>query len=278
MTIDAGRREEITRKYMLASGPGFGVQDSPTPEQAAIIAEAEQHVQTMRDLRRACEEFNGPELAWLLWELPAELRARIDRARTRLREAQARDDRDQGGVHLVHYYDDRNKHDVASGWPEYEPNNPHHQTVPFGVLIWEPDTVHVLRGGTRERVTEVDLKSHQSPARERSDLGLSNMPDFGPAYDFDYFMARAKYLQMWRFCDMHMAGGCVDGIGGGTTRLIAIPTGQYVWVLNVCESCIDALARSHSDEHPNWREPEPPTFRMQPNIFREACARLWEDD
>jgi hypothetical protein len=264
--------EELTAKYMMDRGVGFGVQDHPpTLEQAAIIAEAEQIERMMRDLRQACEDYNGPELMWLTWELPAELRERIDGVQTRLREAQARDSRDGGGI--VFYQDDRNKYDEADGWPAYDPDNPHHQTVPMGVVVAEPNlTVHVLRGGTGERVTTPIPRRHQSFADEARELGLDDLPDYGPGYDFAEFMERADYRSMFRHCDMGMAKGCKIGIGGGKTRLIAVPTGRYVFVLTVCRSCLTALAGSQSRAHPNWRVP-PFTFPANRTSNRWWLAR-----
>src|SRR5437773_104349 len=135
-------------------------------------------VRTIRDVHRACERYNGDELAWLTWELPKELRERIDRAQRRLREAQARDSReappgprasiDSPGT--VWYDDDTNKYHEQAGWPPYDPDNPHHQTVPFGVIVGEPDTVHVLRGGTFERVTEPEPRHFQRPSEERQQV------------------------------------------------------------------------------------------------------------
>jgi hypothetical protein len=48
----------------------------------------------------------------------------------------------------VHYYDDRNKYDEANGWPTFDPDNLAQATVPLGTVLADPDTVHVLRGGT----------------------------------------------------------------------------------------------------------------------------------
>jgi hypothetical protein len=264
MSLSDMTPEELRAKYGINRGPGFGVQDSPTPQQAAATAEAEQHVHSMLDLRRACEEYNGPEFEpWLLWELPPPLRDRIDGVWARLREAKARDSReappgarktcDSPGT--IWYYDDRNKYDEANGWPAYDPDNPHHQTVPFGVIVGERDTVHVLRGGTAERVTPSSPKWHQSFGDEARELGLDDMPDYGHAYDFPTFMRHAERSQMFRVCDMRMPGGCKTGIGGGDTRLVAVPMGQWVYVLSMCESCIAALAKSQRRAHPNWRWP-----------------------
>lgn len=135
----------------------------------------------------------------------------------------------------------------------------------------ELGTVHVLRGGTRERVTAPTPKWHQKPSAEARQLGLDEMPDFGHAYDFKTFMHRAVYQHAWRFCEIGLPEpGCGNGIGGGPIRLIAVPIGQYVWAIGLCESCIDALAEAQREAHPNWREPEPQPYRPEVNIFYEA--------
>jgi hypothetical protein len=55
---DPAYEDGLRRKYI--SPPN-------TPEQAAITAAAEQHAQTMIDLHRACERYNGEKLAWITW-------------------------------------------------------------------------------------------------------------------------------------------------------------------------------------------------------------------
>ncbi|WP_006247732.1 hypothetical protein [Mycolicibacterium tusciae] len=152
--IDPERAEMVRRKY---------IDLEPTLENAAITAEAEQHERAIREARAAVEQYNEANgLEWINWELPTELRDRVYKARARLREAQARDSRHGEGI--VHYYDDRNKHDEANGWPAYEYWNPHHQTVPLGTVVAKPEKVYVLRGGTaggvlprERRAPELDM-------------------------------------------------------------------------------------------------------------------------
>lgn len=167
MTIapdDPQRDEKLSAKY---------INPPNTLEQATITAEAEQYVQTLLDVRRACEEYNGDELDWLTWELLPEVRERINQVQMRLREAQARDSRYGEGI--VHYHDDRNKYDEANGWPAFDPDNPHHQMVPFGTIVAEPDTVHVLRGGTAERVSPSTQGWYQRPSEEARLIGLGRV-------------------------------------------------------------------------------------------------------
>lgn len=238
--------EYLRRKYINLE---------PTLENAAIIAEAEQHERTISDVHRACERYNGDELAWLTWELPKELRERIDRAQRRLREAQARDSReappgprasiDSPGT--VWYDDDTNKYHEQAGWPPYDPDNPHHQTVPFGVIAGEPDTVHVLRGGTFERVTEPEPRHFQRPSEERQQVGLDDesLPEIGNGYDFDEFMRRAEKFHRFRFCDMQLPDVCAGG-----TRLVAVPKGQTAYAVSICAGCMEELWRSWRRAHP----------------------------
>jgi hypothetical protein len=243
--------DRLRRKY---------INPPDTLEQAAITAEAEQHAQTMIDLRRACERYNGEKLAWVTWELPTELRERIDRARMQLCEAQARDSReappgprasiDSPGT--VWYDDGTNKYHEMNGWPVYDPDNPHHQTVPFGVIVGEPDTVHVLRGGTFERVTEPEPRHFQRPSEERKQVGLDDdsLPELGGGYHFDEFMRRAANFHMFRLCDLRLPDGCETGLGG-KRRLVAVPMGQYAWAVSICADCMDALWRSWRRAHPD---------------------------
>jgi len=62
--------------------------------QAAITAAAEQHAQTMIDLHRACERYNGEKLAWITWGNCQLNCASASTVRMRLSEAQARDSRE----------------------------------------------------------------------------------------------------------------------------------------------------------------------------------------
>ncbi|MBZ4557645.1 hypothetical protein GBO17_02595 [Mycobacterium avium subsp. hominissuis] len=254
--FDPEYEDRLRRKY---------INPPNTLEQAAINAEAEQHAHTMIDLHRACERYNGAKLAWITWEIPEQLRKRIDISRARLREAQARDSReappgprasiDSPGT--VWYDDDTNKYHEANGWPAYDPDNPHHQTVAFGLIVAEPDTVHVLRGGTFERVTEPEPRHFQRPSEERKQVGLDDesLPELGGGYDFDEFMRRAENFHSFRFCDLQLEGDCT---GGGDKRLVAVPRGQYVYAVSVCSGCMEALWRSWRQAHPEAPPPDAP--------------------
>ncbi|WP_131806156.1 hypothetical protein [Mycobacterium alsense] len=255
--FDADYEDRLRRKYI--SPPN-------TLEQSVIVAEAEQYAHTMIDLHRACERYNGAELAWITWEIPGQLRERIDRARARLREAQARDSReappgprasiDSPGTVL--YDDDTNKYHEQSGWPAYDPDNPHHQTVPFGVIVAEADTVHVLRGGTTERVTPPEPRHFQRPSEERRQVGLDDesLPELGNCYTFDEFMRRAENFHSFRFCDLQLEDDCIGGASIRDKRLVAVARGQYAYAVSVCPGCIEALWRSWRDAHPDVPTPQ----------------------
>lgn len=249
----------------------------PSPKQAAIQAEAEQHVLAVLDTRRACEEYNEANgLAWINWELPTELRERIDRVLIRIREAMARDSRSAppgpretcDALSTIWYYDNRNKYYEQDGWPAYDPDNPHHQTVPFGTSVAEPDTLHVLRGGTAERVVPPSPGHFQRPSEERRQVGFDDdppayacfvnvdeiqppkMPHFGHGNTFENFFRNAENVHMLRWCDMRLPDGCENGIGGGDTQLVAVPLGQHAFVLNICAACMKQLRRSYRRAHP----------------------------
>lgn len=237
------RAERLAAKYGIHSGPGYGVQDV-TPQQAVATAWAEQVERAIREVRAACEEYNGEELDWLLWELPTELRQRVEQARERVREGQRRG--------IIHFYDDRNKYDERNGWPAFDPDNPDHATVPLGTVLVDPDTVHVLRGGTEPLFDRRDgLGRFQRPA----DVPAvdDELPDFGHAYDFATFMRSAERTYLFGFCDLRLSTGCGGSTNGVAVkqRLLAVPLGQHVYVLGVCAGCLDALAESWRRDHPS---------------------------
>lgn len=245
-------RDELIAKYGIHNGPGCGVQEV-TPEQAAATAWAEQVERTIREVHRACEAYNAngyegdDQLGWLLWELPPELRERIEGVRARLREAQSRQSR-SGGQYL-YYYDDRNEHDQDNGWPAYDPDNPDHQTVPLGTVVADPHTVHVLRGGTEPLFDRRDgLGRYQRPG----DLAPPNagLADYGHAYDFATFMRAAAKTNLFKFCDLHLPDGCKNPFGGRNHRVVAVPLGQHIFVLSICRSCMKVLAKSWRHDHP----------------------------
>ena len=129
--LDPERADMLRRKYINLE---------PTLENAAVIIAEAEHERAIREARQACEDYNEANgLAWINWELPTELRERVYQVRARLREAQARDAREGDGPPSVWYDDDRNKFDEAYGWPAYNPDKPHHQTVPFGTIVAEPN-------------------------------------------------------------------------------------------------------------------------------------------
>lgn len=128
---------------------------------AAIRSEAEQHVQSAMEVRRACERYNRDNgCGWITWELTPELRERINQVRAQQREAHRRDTEFSEGI--LRYDDDRSSGDEQNGWPAYDPDDPHHQGVPLVIIVAQPDTVHVLRAGT--------------PAS-------ADLPDYGRGYD-----------------------------------------------------------------------------------------------
>ena len=157
-----------------------------TLETAAIKAGAEQHAHAVLDTRRACEEYNDANgLAWINWELPTELRERVDRVHARIREAMARDSRSAppgpretcDAPSTIWLYDNRNKYDEQQArWPAFDPDNPAMQAVPFGTIVAEPDTLHILRGGTGERVVQPSPWFFQKPREERSRLASTTRP------------------------------------------------------------------------------------------------------
>jgi hypothetical protein len=166
-----------------------------TPQTAAAVALAEQQARAILDTQHACEVYNAEQgLAFINWELPTELREYVYRVRNKLYEATARDSReappgprptnDVPGI--IWYYDDRNKYDEAAGWPPFDPDNPSHQCVPFGTICADPDTVHVLRGGTEERVQPSSRSWFQKPSEEARQLGLGDGPDSLPNYGLGY--------------------------------------------------------------------------------------------
>lgn len=236
------RRKRLTAKYGIHSGPGCGVQDS-TPQHAAAVAWAEQTERTIREIHAACEAYNGEELEWLLWELPNELRQRVERARAQMHEGRHRD--------LLHYYDDRNKYDEANGWPAFDPDKPDHATVPLGTVLADPDTVHVLRGGTQPLFDQRDgVGRFQRPGDvPRPNEGLL---DYGHAYDFAAFMRTAERTYTFGFCDLRLAGGCGASPSGLAMkkRLLAVPLGQHIYVLATCGGCLDTLAELWRRDHP----------------------------
>lgn len=236
-------QRRLAAKYGTHSGPGYGVQDV-TPQQAVATAWAEQVERTIREMHAACEAYNGDELGWLLWELPTELRQRVEQARARVAEGRRRG--------IVHYYDDRNKYDEANGWPAFDPDNPDHATVPLGTVLADHDTVHVLRGGTQPLFDRRDgLGRHQRASEvEPPNSGL---PDYGHAYDFATFMKTAERTYTFGFCDLRLPGGCGASSSGvaGKQRLLAVPLGQHVYVLATCAGCLDALAESWRRDHPH---------------------------
>jgi hypothetical protein len=236
-------QERLAAKYGIHSGPGYGVQDV-TPEQAAARAWADQTERAIRETRQACEYYNAANgLEWISWELPTELRDRVYQVRARVTEAQARDFRHGDGI--VQYFDDRNKHDEANGWPAYEYWNPDHATVPLGTIVADPETVHVLRGGTAGGVLP----------RERLAPEL-DMPDYGHAYDCETFLKHAEQFhkrRIVRLCDLRLPDVCEVGFGGGERQLVAVPLGQHIYVLSICAACVTALAESWRRDHPKWR-------------------------
>lgn len=249
MTPDERR---LASKYGIHGGPGYGVQDV-TPQQAAATAWAEQVERTIRDIHRACVDYNGVDLAWVLWELPRELRQRVERARARFHEGRRRQ--------VLHYDDDRNKYDnaahspgnVGASWPEFDPDDPQHATVPLGMVLSDPDTVHVLRAGTEPLFDRRDgLGRHQRPGDV--DRPNGGMPDYGRAYDFATFLKAAERAYMFGFCDLRLAAGCGVGVNGIAVkqRLLAVPLGQHIYVLGVCGGCLNALAESWREDHPDW--------------------------
>lgn len=243
-------QQRLATKYGIHSGPGYGVQDV-TPQQAVATAWAEQVERTIREVHRACEDYNGDDLDWLLWELPTELRQRVEQARARFHEGRRRG--------LLHYYDDRNKYDnerfnpgnVGAAWPEFDPDDPQHATVPLGTVLADPDTVHVLRGGTEPLFDRRDgLGRHQRPDDvARPNDGLS---DYGHAYDFATFMKTAERTYLFGFCDLRLTSGCGASRSGIAMkqRLLAVPLGQHIYVVATCGDCLDTLAVSWREAHP----------------------------
>lgn len=253
--IPPERQARLVAKYGIHSGPGYGVQQV-TPRHAVATAWAEQVERTIREVRDACAGYNGDDLEWLDWELPRALRARVERERARLHEAQSRDGR--GGGSILHYYDDRNKRDneahnpfnAGAAWPDYEPGKPGHATVPLGHILADPNTVHVLRGGTQPLFDRRDgLGRHERPSeRAQPQDGL---PDYGHAYDFPTFMRTAERTYTFGFCDLRLPGGCGSSVHGLTPkhRLLVVPLGQNIYVLATCAGCLDALAQSWRRDH-----------------------------
>jgi hypothetical protein len=60
-----------------------------------------------------------------------------------------------------------------------------------------------------------------------------------------------------RFCDIRLADGCVIGIGGGGTTIAAIPLGRDIYMVSLCQGCIDVLEAQFAEAHPKWRTPNP---------------------
>jgi hypothetical protein len=255
--IDPARAEYLRKKY---------VDPAPSLGQAVITAEAEQLTRAVLDTHAACEAYNAEKmLDWLTLDLPPQLRDRIDQYRARLRDAQSRESR--GGGKYVHYYDDRNSHDEANGWPAFSPDKPHLHNVPFGHILSErAHTVHVLRGGTEplfgqredisryEKPSETDY-NRMTRARELDDPDA--LADFGHSYDFATFFSTADRRQIVRFCDLHLPDGCKNGLGGSATRMAAIPMGRDIYMINLCKDCIAVLYRTFAAAHPKWKKKPP---------------------
>ncbi|MCV7259204.1 hypothetical protein [Mycobacterium shimoidei] len=219
--IDPQRRAELIGKYIdidPSSPPPWLVDyaaslgaDAQTAL-AAIRSEAEQHVLSAVEVRRACAEYNRAN-AWITWELTPELRERLDQVRARQREGHRRG--------LLIYNDDKNKYDLADGWPAFDPDNPHHQSVPMATIVASPEAVHVLRG------------------------------EYTPALFFRHAETRHRLFGAGGLCDLRLPGGCDNGIAGMETRLVAIPYGTHIYMLNVCGPCGEVLAQSFDECHPD---------------------------
>ncbi|MBU8819890.1 hypothetical protein KL864_28805 [Mycolicibacterium goodii] len=221
--IDPQRRAELVGKYIdidpsspppwLADYAASLGADAQTAL-AAIRSEAEQHVLSAVEVRRACEGYNRDHgCGWITWELTPELRERINQVRARQREGHRRG--------LLIYNDDKNKYDLADGWPVFDPDNPHHQSVPMATIVASPDTVHVLRG------------------------------DYTPEVFFRHAETRHRLFGAGGLCDLRLPGGCDNGIAGMEPRLVAIPYGTHIYMLNVCGPCGDVVVQSFNDAHPD---------------------------
>ena len=234
---DPGYRDYLRRAY---------IDPEPSLEVAAIQAEADQHVLTLLEIERACERYNGDKLVWLTNEIPTELRQLIDGVLARLNEAKARDSRHAPRgprvsdvlPEMVWWDDGRSKYDEMAGWKPFDPDNPHHSGVGFGTIVAEQRLhVYVLRGGTDKPVVPRDMVA-------TDDDVTWDLPDYGPGWNFADFMREAEKVRMPHLCDAALPNGCAKGIGGGTTRLVAVPRGQHVFAVNICADCTKALRRS----------------------------------
>lgn len=236
--IDDDRAEYLRRKYITEPLPG-------------PVALSEQLTKAMQDMRSDAEAWNAAQdCAWLNWATPASLRAVAMSRLVRVREAIARESR--GGGHYIHWYDDRNKFDVENGWVPFNPDTAHMQCSVFGHILSDVKrsgsfTVHVLRGGTSPGL--FDAREHLGRFERPADSEPPNagMPDWGHSYDFVTFMAHADVSRMLRFCDANLPNGCVRGIGGGPTTLVAVPMGRDVFAMHLCEKCLTAAEEEVGD-------------------------------